>query len=98
MRYVPGPLAKKKAGGSFEERLAKRRPRPVMHRVNEKLGGYREHPMMMDQLEAQVDNVLFAKDVVTYAQRKGWYPKDKPAEEFDFAAACECSNSRLGRA
>ena len=42
------------------------------------------------------DNVLFAKDVVTYAQRKGWYPKDKPAEEFDFAAACECSNSRLG--
>ena len=33
------------------------------------------------------DNVLFAKDVVTYAQRKGWYPKDKPAEEFDFAAA-----------
>ena len=30
------------------------------------------------------DNVLFAKDVVTYAQRKGWYPKDKPAEEFDF--------------
>ena len=46
--------AKKKAGGSFEERLAKRRPRPVMHRVNEKLGGYREHPMMMEQLEAQV--------------------------------------------
>ena len=31
------------------------------------------------------DNVLFAKDVVTFAQSVGLYPKDKPASEFSFS-------------
>ena len=31
------------------------------------------------------DNVLYAKDVVTFAQSVGLYPKDKPAAEFSFS-------------
>ena len=31
------------------------------------------------------DNVLFAADVVTFAQARGLYPKDAPAEDFSFS-------------
>jgi dipeptidase len=32
-------------------------------------------------------NVLFASDVVSFAQKVGYYPKHAPARDFDFAAA-----------
>ena len=31
------------------------------------------------------ENVLYASDVVTFAQKRGLYPKDKPASEFSFS-------------
>jgi hypothetical protein len=53
--------AKAKAGAtsgqsdeSFDSRLAKRRPRPASHRVEEKVAQFREHPMMMEHLEKNV--------------------------------------------
>ena len=33
------------------------------------------------------DNFLFAKDVITFAQQKGYFPKSSPASEFSFADA-----------
>jgi dipeptidase len=47
------------------------------------------------------DNVLFAKDVVTFAQAKGLYPKDKPASEFSFCDAYDpisATSARLAEA
>jgi dipeptidase len=38
-------------------------------------------------VQTDPDNVLFAKDVVTFAQSKGLYPKDAPAADFSFCDA-----------
>jgi hypothetical protein len=40
---------------SFDSRLAKRRPRPAKHRVEEKVSQFREHPMMMENLQKNVE-------------------------------------------
>ena len=39
---------------SHDHRLAKQRPRPAKHRVEEKVSQFREHPMMMENLERNV--------------------------------------------
>lgn len=50
---------------SFDDRLAKRRPRPVRLRVEEQLLGYREHAMMYEGLEKRV--VQYREAVSTHA-------------------------------
>lgn len=40
---------------SSDARRAKHRPRPVKHRVEEKVSQFREHPMMMENLEKNVN-------------------------------------------
>ena len=39
---------------SHDHRLARHRPRPAKHRVDEKVSQFREHPMMMENLERNV--------------------------------------------
>merc|ERR1711871_1625217 len=47
------------------------------------------------------DSVMYSKDVVTFAQDIGLYPKDRPAEEFSFSDTydpCTFGGVRLGEA
>lgn len=51
---VQGRATGGKSDESFDSRLAKRRPRPASHRIEEKVAQFREHPMMMEHLEKNV--------------------------------------------
>ena len=43
------------------------------------------------------ETVLYSKDVMTFAQKKGYFPKDGKAEDFSFVGAYGAGPPQLGR-